>query len=96
MIAGISSINAAAASALSMLLRSDSSSLRRGAAGVQQRLPAQFGNKGIQLRAVEAIGAVVMEAIVNLMCFQPAAGFLMVSQFLIPYMVSIDKPLTFN
>ena len=51
-----------------------------GAAGVQQRLPAQFGNKGIQLRAVEAIGAVVMGAMINLMYFQPA-GFLMVSQF---------------
>lgn len=79
-----------------MLLRSDSSSLRRGATGVQQRLPAQLGNKGIQLRALKAIGAVIMEAILNLMRFQPAASFLMVSQFLIPYMVSIDKPFTFN
>ncbi|STT55866.1 Uncharacterised protein [Klebsiella pneumoniae] len=67
-----------------------------GATGVQQRLPAQLGNKGIQLRTLKAIGAVIMEAILNLMRFQPAAGFLMVSQFLIPYMVSIDKPFTFN
>ena len=46
-----------------------------GATGVQQRLPAQIGNKGIQLRALKAIGAVIMEAILNLMRFQPAAGF---------------------
>ena len=46
-----------------------------GTAGVKQCLPAQLGNKVMQLRALKAIGAVIVEAVLDVVRFQPAAGF---------------------
>ena len=81
MIAGCASISVMAASALSQALRCASSSLRRGAASIEQRLPTQLRDETAQLLFGQAVGAVVVKMIGHALIFQPAAGFLMVSQF---------------
>lgn len=60
-----------------------------GTAGIEQRLPTQLRDETAQLLFGQAVGAVVVKMIGYALIFQPAAGFLMVSQFLMPYIVSV-------
>ena len=55
-----------------------------GAAAVEQRLPAELAQPAVEVGRIQAVGTVVVKAVVDAGLLQPLAGFLMVSQFLMP------------
>jgi hypothetical protein len=64
---------------------------KRRAGPVEEDLPPEFTTPALQPLAVDSFGLVVMEPVSDLLRIEPA--FLIVSQFLMPYIVMSMMPL---